>query len=437
MISFLYGTLGFLFIIGVSVFVHELGHFIAAKLFKVNIPVFSIGFGHRLFGFKIKETDYRISLIPLGGYVKMEGENPEEKVADKRGSFAEKPIWQRFVIAIAGVTMNVILAILVLTFLYNHGHEYPTFQNEQPVIGYVLKDSAAEKAGLEKSAQIISVNNKPAKTWTGTLNEIILSGNTAELEIRQNKNVFKTSISFSLENLERLGAWNILGIYPSELIHISGVLKDSPAQFAGLKEGDLILTINNNPILSQVETVMMIMDSNGKEMIITILRDNEEKNISVTPRLQSDRWNIGIEFAANVTSESLPLPEAFRASVTKNVEFTQIMFTSFQRIAEGKIKAKNVMGGPIQIAKISGRVAQTGFINLLFLLAMININLAIINLLPIPVLDGGVIMFLAVEKIMGRKLSKITAQRIQTIGAMIVILLIIFTLFIDIEKLFK
>jgi regulator of sigma E protease len=351
-------VISFIIVLGVLIFFHELGHFLVARLFGVGVEKFSLGFGPRLIGKKVGITDYRISAIPLGGYVKMVGEEPDAEIDPKDipVSFTHKHVIKRIFIVAAGPFFNMLLAAIIFFGIFQVSGVYEL----KPSIGKIEEGSPAERAGIKPGDAIVSVQNEMVVTW---------------------------------EDMARL-----------------------------------------------------ISNSNGSTLSVQVKRQEEIIGLEVTPALREDqnlfgepitRYVIGVTSSGDFINRHLSLPDAFVESIEQTWRITTLTVTSVWKLIQGKISAKT-LGGPLMIAELAGEQAREGAANLVFFIALLSINLAILNILPIPVLDGGHLLFFLIELVIGKPVSTRVREVAQQAGVFILILLTIFVFYNDINRiLFK
>jgi regulator of sigma E protease len=437
MLVFFENVLWLLVLIGVMINIHELGHFWAARYFDVKVEAFSFGFGTRLFGFRRGETDYRFSLIPFGGYVKMSGEQPGDDNASDPRSFLSKPRWQRLIIAFAGPFMNVVLAVSVLTGLYMVKFQKIADSDLAAVIGHVMPDSPAAKAGIQGGDRIIRLDGKNNPTWEDVgLKEIESAYRPMRLTVERDGRRFETTVTPTLSERSGLGfaGWDERG-----QIHLVDVEPGLPADRAGLKKGDLILTVNGQPMHSQIKFQEITKNSNGKPIDIQYERDGQQHSVSVEPVFRAvdgpARWMIGVLPApkVHIITTRLSLPEALNESLRQNSKGAMLIVQFLKGVVERRMSAKNITG-PIGIAQLSGDAAREGPSAFFTLMSMVSLNLAIFNLLPIPILDGGVILMLLVEMTMQRDLSLSVKEAVFKVGFVCIMVIVAFVLYNDISK---
>jgi regulator of sigma E protease len=422
-------------VLGIMVLVHEWGHFIVAKAFGVRVEIFSIGFGPRLWGRKKGDTDYRISGLPLGGYVKMAGDNPLEERKGDPDEFLSKPRWQRALIAVAGPAMNIILSIVIIAGIYMHGSQMPAYLDQPMVLAGVLPDSTAQKAGLAASDRVVKINGVSNPTWEQAVKELesTLPGHSLSLVVdRKGQQVPVTlPITQSLEDM--------FGYPPSRLI-IGSVSPGMPAERAGLIPGDEVLKVNGNPLASGSEFPSLVGKSQGSPLDLEIRRGNQTMHIVVQPQQVGVKngvaqWQIGVGLqVGELVERRLPFSAAITESITMNTMMAQQVAFVVVELFRGNISLKQ-LEGPLGIARESGRAARQGASELLKLMAMLGVNLAILNLLPIPPLDGGHILLLFIEGSIRRDLSIRVKERFVTVSMVFLLLVFAIVMYNDVLRL--
>lgn len=423
-----------LVLIGVMIMVHELGHYWAARYFDVHVEAFSFGFGPRLFGFRKGETDFRFSLILFGGYVKMVGEQPGEGTDDPR-SFLAKPRWQRLIIAFAGPFMNVILAVVLLTGLFMF--KYPKEpENIVPgMIGHVTEGSPAARAGIQPGDRIVAIDGEKNPTWDDILLKEF-SGAERPLEVVLDRNGQRRTITLTPKLDERTGV-GFAGWSEEQEIQIAGILEGLDAQRAGLKPGDTIISIAGKPIRSAAGVNDVIKKSKGAPVEIIYSRDGVRGQVTVTPKMTTidgeARYMIGVQLRPKFVFTQLSFGKALQASVQHNLRSATLIYQFVAGVIERRMSPKS-LEGPIRIAKLSGDAARQGAFAFIGLMAMVSLNLAVFNLLPIPILDGGVILMLLVEMVMGRDLSLAFKETVLKFGFLFLMVLVVFVIYNDIRK---
>jgi regulator of sigma E protease len=424
-----------LIMIGVMILIHELGHYWAARFFDVKVDTFSFGFGPRLFGFKKGETDFRFSAVLLGGYVKMVGEQPgDEQAADPR-SFQSKPRWQRLIIVFAGPAMNIILAVAVLTGLFMvRFPRIPT--SPSPEIGYVVPDSAAAKAGLKEGDRIVQIGDTANPTWEDIgMKEVASAGHPLSVWIERNGERKLIQVTPVLDPKSGAG---FAGWGEQTDIEIESALANSPAAKAGLKAGDIIKSVDGQPVHSTPKVHDIINGNGGKPVDVVYSRNGQIATAHLTPAMSetdgAKEWMIGVRLEPHVVFVSLTFPEALSESVRQNAKSATFIYSFLRGIAERRMSPKS-MEGPIRIVQISGEEAREGAVAYFGLMAGLSLNLAIVNLLPIPILDGATIFMLIVEMFMRRDLSLRVKEAAFRLGFVFLMAVVAFVLYNDISKL--
>jgi regulator of sigma E protease len=424
-----------LVLIGVMILIHELGHYWAARFFDVRVDAFSFGFGPRLFGFKKGETDFRFSLILFGGYVKMAGQEPGDENANDPRAFLAKPRWQRLIISFAGPFMNIVLAVAVLAGLYMV-HFEKTPNKPDPVIGYVLPSGAAAKAGIREGDRIVQIDNVVDPTWEDVeLREVATAGHPLDVWVLRNGDRKHFEFTPVMDN--RSGA-GVAGWAESAEIQIVSVVPGMDAAKAGLQRGDILVSVNGDPVQSTYKLHDIINAQGGKPVTIVYERNGQRHQVQVTPvRMNNEgsmQWMIGVSLEPKRVVVQLNFPEAVSESVRQNVKYAGLIYTMLRGIIEHRMSARS-LSGPIGIAQMSGEAAREGAIAFFGLMAMVSLNLAIFNLLPIPILDGGVILLLLIEMFMRRDLSLRVKEAVFKVGFVFLMAVVAFVIYNDISKL--
>src|SRR5688572_15766081 len=422
-------------VLGIIVVIHELGHFLVAKLFKIKVETFSVGFGPRLIGFKYGNTDYRISAFPLGGYVKMAGENPGESVTGAPDEFMSKPKWQRFLVAAAGPAMNVLLAVGVLTGLFMYGTEIPRFAEGEAVIGAVEANSPAQTAGIQDGDKILSIDGKENPNWDEVEARVMINGGqTIPLVVSRNGQRVETSLSPVRQGPNDAG---FSGMRPkSQATNVIGWIEGgSPAETVGLKPGDEIIAVDGINLKESGRGVSdIVQNSTNEKFSITILRDGKTSDVTVAPMLRDGRRLIGVGW---LPFETVMVKENFSGalsrSIDKNMEYGTLIFKVLGKLVRREISTKSV-DGPIMIMKQTSDFWQLGIGPTLQLMAMISLNLGLMNLLPIPILDGGVMLLLLIEGLMRQELSLAFKERMIQVSFVFLLTLMVFVLYNDVVK---
>ena len=423
--------LAFIIVFGILVFVHEFGHFFMAKLVGIRVDVFSFGYGKRLFGFKKGDTDYRVSLIPMGGYVKFPGEEVYEKEREvEPGDFMAAKRWQRLLTIVMGPVMNILLAVGLVAAINMVGAPVPVYQSQTPVIGWVEPDSPAEKTDLQIDDEILSIDGKMTETWSDV--ELAVGTKpkrTITLEVKRGEEIFSVDLLTEGKTIHEMG---YAGFFGKILTEIKMLVPDAPAEKAGLKPGDVILEIDGQPAY-YFQFLEMIQNNPNVELNFRIRRVEELLDIPVTPRLKGDVGEIGIAQVIEFKEESLRFFAAFKQSVKDNVRLTFLVINFIKDLLTGEATARQ-LGGPIEIASLSYTALRMGLLAMMSWIALISLQLGIINLFPIPVLDGGQILVISLEGIFRRDFSPKVKQIVMQIGFAIFIVLIVFVILNDVAK---
>jgi len=438
MSDFFISILAVAVVLGFMILIHEFGHYAVAKLLGVRVEQFAIGFGKRLFGFRKGETDYRINAIPLGGYVKMSGENPMDERSGDPAEFMSHPRWHRFLIAIAGPSMNILLAIVLLTVVYMVHYEYPVFLDKPAVIEGIKHDSPAAKAGLQPGDRIVRVDGIANPTWEQLQPRVWLSPNQPlNITVQRGDQTFQKTIVPQSVTSSEVGS---AGWYPEEPIIVGQVEPDTPAAQVGLKEDDKIIAMNGKPLISIESMIDRLQQTKSDPVDLTVVRGNQNLSFHVTPVLgktedpKEQRYRLGFLNKGATKVTTLPFTQALGLSLEQNKKYSLLILELAKKIVERKVSLRAV-SGPIGIAQDAGYAAQQkGWTPLMELTAGISLNLGIFNLLPIPILDGGVILFLLIEGLMRRDVSLRIKERVYQAAFVFLVLFAVMVIYNDLMK---
>lgn len=435
MIGFIETFLSFVLVLGILVFVHEFGHFIVAKAFGIDVMVFSLGFGKRLFGFKRKETDYKVCLIPLGGYVKLAGDETDDNRTGDPREFLSRPRWQRFLVYVAGATFNIILALVVTWIvLWVWGTYEARSPESYPVIVAFADGSTAEAGGFRVGDTVISIGGLDAREIDTFRDEVLLSpGTTKSVVIERDGERVTRSLDTGSDPRYHLGSpgWSFYTDPPL----ITQVNKDTPAEAAGILEGDRILGVGEREPIGELEFREILASSPGVAVDLKIDRGGEMVEVTVVPAEQDGRGLIGVLVqSGSYVHRELTATEAAVESWRLNLELTKTVFVTLDRMLRGDISMR-ALSGPIEIARVS-RQAVEGLRSLLGFLAFISLQLGILNLLPIPILDGGHILILGLEGTLRRDLSMRIKERVMQVGLVLLLVFFGFVIYFDVIKTF-
>jgi regulator of sigma E protease len=440
----------FVVVIGILILIHELGHFLVARLTGVGVERFSIGFGPVLLRWRGKETEYCLSAIPMGGYVKMMGEeNPLEGGGspdyDPKKAFALKPLWARFLIVFAGPGMNLVLAVVIAAgVLMTVGR--PVWP---PVVGRVSDASPATAAGLKSGDVIAAVNGAPVKHWEDLEKAVAASdGKPLELRVVRDGNPRTITLTPQKRTIEdplmkeSRTVWDI-GAGPRSVPHITSVAPGSPSEKAGLKPGDVVTAVAGQRVYTAEELVQAIRARPRQPLTLQVERDGKPLTLTVTPNAEKDkgpngetievgRIQAGIASRTDTYLADNPVMAVWNGAVwTKDMTFVTVK--GLWKLLVGTIDRSNI-GGPIQIASMAGQQAKEGLGPLAMFTAIISINLAVLNLLPVPMLDGGHLFFFVIEAILGRPLSLRKREAAQQLGFVLLMMLMVYALYNDLVR---
>jgi regulator of sigma E protease len=439
----------FIITIGILVFVHEFGHFAAAKLTGMRADIFSIGFGKRLFGWnKITgltfgdlpkdfdgqgNTDYRLCLLPLGGYVKIAGmvdESFDTEFADKEPQpyeFRAKPAWKKIIVISAGVFMNLLLALLIF---WGRNFFVPKVIINTTTIGQIKSNSLADSLGFVSGDKILAINNKPVSNWEEIFNNIYIStlGENLDIKINHDGEIKDVRVPRKLIPDETKSF-----LLPKIRPQISKVFSDSPAEKAGIQKNDIFLKLNSVEVNNSRKAIEIISDNKNKLIPVVLLRGKDTLQLSVTP---GSNAKIGIAIGDGpILYKNHGFFDSFYYGWKDIVNVTDLTFSTFAKVFQGKVQFGKVFGGPIKIAQIATTSAENGFSSFLVFLGVLSLSLAIINIMPFPVLDGGHLIIILVEGAMRREIPIKVKIAIQNTGVVILLLLMAFIIYNDIINL--
>ncbi len=443
-------------VLGVLIFVHEAGHFLVARFFGVGVEKFSLGFGPRIFGKTVGRTDYRISAIPLGGFVKMVGEDPDSELPpeDLPVSFTHKSVYKRMAIVAAGPVFNLLLAVFIFfAFMAVYGME-----DIRSVVRHITPESPAARAGFQMEDRIVAIDARDTDSWYDVRKALRGSdGAPLEFTVERGGELFDIKAAPVLRTTQDILGDEVeyydLGISEWPLIEavIGEVSQGFPAEKAGLQAGDRISAINGGPVASWAEMQKAISAAGAKPLKLKIQRDSRDFEVELTPKLtvkkdgagnKVERRLIGISTGKPFVPEELRIHKrlspvvAFTESLNRTWMIIDLTFRGIAKMLTGTISSDN-LGGPIMIAQMAGQQAKAGVGHLIQFIAFISINLGILNFLPIPILDGGHLMFFSIEAIRGRPVSIRVREIAQQAGMFILLLLMVFVFYNDIARIFS
>ncbi len=430
----LINLLAFIFVLGVLVVLHEAGHFLAARAVGAPVDVFSVGFGKRVWGFERGGTDYRVSLIPFGGYVRVIGLGPDESQvvgAAEEPDDELLPRWKRAVILFAGPVTNLIAAVLFLAFAFLIGVQVPAYRDAPPRVGWVEPGSPAAEAGVREGDLVRSVDGVTTPTWREAETAVLTAGGrrvAVELE-RAGRPV---SVSFVPKKVSRYG-FGYSGIVPPLDAVVVQLQAGSPAERAGLEPGDRIVAVGDEPVQQFYDLIRLISPHPDEKLELTVLRGAATLKLEVTPRNVGGDGKIGIPVIFPTVLRQLGPLGSVGAAVQECRRMTVETFRILGKLIRRKASLSQV-SGPLDIARISGQAARSGIRTLIWFMGLISLQLGIFNLLPIPVLDGGHLTIIAFETAIRRDLSMKLKERILEVGFVLLILLMVVVLYNDILK---
>jgi regulator of sigma E protease len=427
-------------VLGVLVFVHELGHFLAAKRVGIRVLKFQLGFNPTIVSFRRGDTEYSIGALPLGGYVKMAGENPEDVEHDAQGrvvrrsdEFLSKTKWQRFQVLIMGPVMNLALALVLTAVVLYQGVEKGAYEDQPVVVGVVTADSVAARNDIRPGDRIVSVAGRTVNTWEQFLMAVGAKPNR-DVEIgllREGHEVTRT-VTPTVIKQSRFEFGDI-GVLPNVHPHVASVYGGSAAEKAGLKANDVVLTIEGRPITFSYQLKEAIAKNANQPIVITVQRDGQTLSITATPTKSGNEGLLGISIGDDTVKIKPGLAQAFVLSAQKNVEFARMIFQTLWGLVTRETSPKQLMG-PVAIAQLSGESAQLGWIALITLMASISLNLGLLILMPIPVLDGGHIFIMALEGLARRDFSMRVKEKMLLAGFVLILMLMVTVIYNDLTR---
>jgi regulator of sigma E protease len=425
--------LAFAFVLGVLVFVHELGHFLAAKRVGIRVLKFQLGFNPTIVSFRRGDTEYSIGALPLGGYVKMAGENPEDGPTGRADEFLSKTKWQRFQVLIMGPIMNLALAVVLTAVVLYQGVEKGVYEDQPVVVGVVTADSVAARAGIRPGDRIVSVAGRRVNSWNQFLMAVGAKPDR-EIEVgllRQGQEETR-KLTPSVIKQSRFEFGDI-GVLPNVHPHITSVWANSAAEKAGLKANDIILAVEDRPITFSYQLKEAISKHPEQEISITLIRDGQTETLRATPARSGNDGLLGINMGDDTVKTKPGVVQALGISVERNVEYAGLIFQTLWGLVTRETSPKQLMG-PVAIAQLSGESAQLGWIALFTLMASISLNLGLLNLMPIPVLDGGHIFIMALEGLARRDFSMRVKEKMLLAGFVLILMLMVTVIYNDLTR---
>jgi regulator of sigma E protease len=424
--------------LGILVFIHELGHFLAAKLTGMRVDRFSIGFPPRAFGKKIGDTDYCISWLPLGGYVKIAGMVDESMDTDfvnaepKPWEFRARPMWQRILVISAGVIMNVLLAVAIFSMIHSiRGKD----SMETTEVGYVHEGTAAWEAGMRGGDRILSVNGAPVSTWEDLQQQVYIENMGRDLEIAVERKGSTATVRISRPQSPEFSMEN-LGFYIGNSVsYIQTVVAGMPAGKLGIQPGDTIVAIASVTIESRQQIFDILRANPGKPVELRWKRGDAELSGIVTVN-DSGKIGVGLmsAYRGPIRHIDYTLTEAAGEGVREAAETVRLFALTMQKIVVGEASVQQSFGGPIAIAQLATQSAEYGLLAFLWFMAQLSMSLAILNILPIPALDGGHLLMLIIERIIRREIPHRVKIAVQQVGFILLLAFMAFVIYNDISR---
>lgn len=420
-------------LLGIMILVHELGHFWAALAVGIKVETFSIGFGPRLFGIRRGDTDFRLSAIPFGGYVRMLGDQAGDEKASDPKSFQSKARWQRAIVIIAGPLMNIVLAVGIVAGLYMYA--YPKqVDTTDPMVTAVKAGSPAAEAGIKPGDRIVELNGKQDPNWDYVLMQEALNANhPIDGLVERHGQHIPFRVTPRMDPKQGIG---VAGWGGEQNIQVGEVQPGSPAARAGLKPDDLFMSVNGQQVASPVTVQQAIIHSGGKPVDFQVMRHGHLLSMTITPTPTKDPklpFHIGVGFKLPVQMVKLGFGPAMEQSLRFNKTNALMVFQVLGGIMERRVSPKS-LSGPIGIAQMSSEAAKAGAWSYLFVMAFVSLQLAIFNLLPIPILDGGTLLMLIIEMLLQREVSLQVKETIFKLGFVFLMMLVVFVIYNDLSK---
>lgn len=452
LISWIIPALAFVFVLGSVVVLHEFGHFIVAKFLKIRVETFSVGFGPRIFGFRLGTTDYRVSAIPLGGYVKLGGDESNAAI-EGAGSddipvserFSLRPGYQRIMVALGGPVANVLTALAVpflVALLYGI-----SVAPSSPVVSQTLKESAAAEAGILPGDRIVSMNGIENPTWDD-INDaaILVTTPPTQIPVIIERNGQRIPLTVTPKTIkignDEIGELGIIPDYGTVPVIVGAVQPGKPGAAAGIQPGDRIVAINGEQLRNSTQATQLIRGSQTADVKLTIERNGQKLDIqSGLVKVKDENGHeisqVGVNLKDDLPRTRVGIPTAMSFAVGENIRIVKLTGKALGQVFTGQRKARDTVAGPIGIATYAAQAASLGFGAIITLIAGLSLSLGIFNLLPIPVLDGGAIFMILLEGLLGwvgLKMSVTIRERIQQVGFVLLLLLMGFVITNDIIK---
>ena len=425
-------VLSFVFVLGVLVFVHELGHYLTARWLGVRVLTFAIGFGPKILKVRRCDTYYAIGVIPLGGYVKMAGENPDDPRSGATDEFLSRPKWDRFRILIMGPVMNIAFSIVVMTFVFLGGAQVPAFDDDPVVVGAVTKGAPAEKSGVLPGDRVVKVGSEKVPDWSRFY--VLMAsraGRPTDLTLVRSGRELVVRVVPAPQSRMDVGD---IGILPDVYPTVRTVDATGPAARAGIQPGDVVRSLNGERMVFSGQLSTAIRKHPEEPITLGITRSGQPIDIVVTPRRQGTIGLIGISIGDAVETIQPGPIGAITLSLERNVEFAGLIVRTLGGLFTSETSPRQLMG-PVAIAQMSGDYAAAGWMALFTFMASLSLNLGLLNLLPIPVLDGGHLFIMSIEGLVRRDFSMQVKERMMMAGFAVLMLLMVTVIYNDLTRL--
>jgi len=425
--------LAFAFVLGVLVFVHELGHFLAAKRVGIRVLKFQLGFNPTIVSFRRGDTEYGIGALPLGGFVKMAGETPEDGPTGRSDEFLSKTKWERFQVLIMGPVMNILLAFVLTALVLYQGVEKAVYEDQPVTVGSVAADTPAAKADIQPGDRIVSANGRRVETWeqfyiaVGSRPNRPTTLGVLHNGVEEEKTVTPATIGGSRFEFGEIG------VFPNTHPHLAAVTPGEPGARGGLKDGDVIVAVDGKPIAFHYQLRELIAKHPEKPMAVTVQRGGATQTLTVTPDRHGSVGWLGVRPVDDTTTLKPGAMQAMQIAVQKNTEYAAMIFQTLFGLITGETSPRQLMG-PVAIAQLSGESAELGWLALFSLMASISLNLGLLNLLPIPVLDGGHILIMGLEGIARRDFSIKVKEKMLLAGFVLILMLMVTVIYNDLTR---
>ena len=422
----------FAFILGAVIFIHESGHYFVAKALGIKVEVFSLGFGPKLLRWPRGGTEYCISAIPLGGYVKMLGENPDESLRGTPEEFLSRRKIERFLVLVMGATLNIVLAIVLTAGIYMHGVPQPVYVSQPPIIGGLDPNMPAAQAGLLFKDEILSVDGNAVPTWRDMQLQIALNpGKSVLLKIQRDGQTQEIPVTVGTTNREQIG---MIGISPYAFLQVAEVEKGTAAARGGIQAGDLLIAIEGEEVRGThgIETLARVSrDHKDGPFSLRVRRGGAARDLSVA--LGTGEEDMGLALSFETTLQRYGPIEAVVEGLRSNIEQAGLLFLTLKKLVAGQLSPRT-LSGPIDIYRLTGEHLREGWIYYFSFMSLVSLQLGVINLLPIPVLDGGHIFILFIEGLIRRDLSMKIKERVMQFGFILLLLIMGGVIYLDVYK---